>query len=84
VNTLPAVPKAFLAKHSEFGKPVSFANLPDWAHGKRVSVVCRLGWFRKVTYILYERSGFIQTVYRKDKKLGMVKVFGVSEERVYK
>jgi len=75
--------KLFLIQHPEFGAPVSFSNLPDWAHGKRVSVVCKLGWFRRATYIFYLRSGFVETVYRKDRKLGMVKVFGEFEESAY-
>lgn len=71
---LPCVEK-FLKDYSEYGRPVEFADLPEWARGKRQGVTCETDKGRE-RYVFYENHGRVETVYRRDAQLGNVVMFG--------
>jgi hypothetical protein len=64
-NLFPEI-KLFLTQHSELGKPVALVNQPDWAQGKRQTVM--LVGDETDDYLFYTQNDEVVTVYKLNTK----------------
>ncbi len=71
IGLLPGV-RIFLNTHDEFGTPTATQAIPDWAQGKRQSVVLSNGRI----LLFYLQGDKVVTIYEQDGKGGREKVWG--------